>query len=73
MPTIVLEAIQEHLNQKDEFVKMQEVRIEKLRAILSSDNPQEMELTKKQILERLIRAGILDASGNFTEPYESLN
>lgn len=29
-------------------------------------------VTKEEALESLVRAGILDRAGNFTEPYQSL-
>ena len=71
MPTVVLEAIEEQINQKDEFDKKQEIQLKYLQDAINSNNPATIKRARNQVLKQLIRAGILDQSGNLTDPYKS--
>ena len=71
MPTVVLEAIEEQINQKDEFDKKQEIQLKYLQDAINSNNRATIKRARNQVLKQLIRAGILDQSGNITDPYKS--
>ena len=71
MITAVLEAIEEQINQKDELDKKQEIQLKYLQDAINSNNPATIKRARNQVLKQLIRAGILDQSGNLTDPYKS--
>ena len=71
MPTAVMEAINEQINQKDEIELAQEQRLAKLRALLKSHDEEAIEAERKAIMKVLKSAGILNQNGNLSKNYKT--
>lgn len=68
MPNSVLEAIQTNSAEQEQFMRLQNERLARLRA-LSEASPQEQNACRKEVVKGLQEAGILNKSKKLAKEY----